>query len=321
MAVLKKYWFLIGLSFLFLLNVIDPSHVTANVGTWIKSHHGAEITIITIFIISGMIIDADQVKAGIKDIRGTAAALMLIFVIAPLLAWLFGLMIDDIQILVGLYLVGVMPTTLSSGVVMTGAAGGNIAHALFLTLIANMMSAASIPVTLGALLGPHAGDSAVIIDKSAMALQLFNLIILPLAAGLLINRWTRGGIRRFSSKMQILNQILILVIVWMALSQSKNAILLEYKKTGMIVFIVFLYHGCLLAAAWGFAAGCKIGKGRRESLLFMGGQKTLTLSIILQVKLFPEYGLTLAVCVLHHIVHLFMDGYLAARIGHAQTQK
>jgi hypothetical protein len=42
----------------------------------------------------------------------------------------------------------------------------------------------------------------------------------------------------------------------------------------------------------------------------MGGQKTLPLSVILQVSLFPGFGLALVVCVTHHIVHLIMDAYL-----------
>jgi len=50
----------------------------------------------------------------------------------------------------------------------------------------------------------------------------------------------------------------------------------------------------------------------------MGGQKTLVLSVILQVSLFPQYGLALVVCVVHHILHLVMDGYLVGRLRHRQ---
>ena len=57
-----------------------------------------------------------------------------------------------------------------------------------------------------------------------------------------------------------------------------------------------------------------IGPGRRESVIFMGGQKTLPLSVILQVTLFPTFGLALVVCVLHHIIHLIMDAYLVERL-------
>jgi sodium/bile acid cotransporter 7 len=48
----------------------------------------------------------------------------------------------------------------------------------------------------------------------------------------------------------------------------------------------------------------------------MGGQKTLPLSVILQVTLFPEYGLALAVCVVHHILHLITDAYLVEKLKH-----
>jgi len=34
----------------------------------------------------------------------------------------------------------------------------------------------------------------------------------------------------------------------------------------------------------------------------------------LQMSLFPSYGIALLVCVLHHIVHLIMDGYLVEQI-------
>jgi sodium/bile acid cotransporter 7 len=83
---------------------------------------------------------------------------------------------------------------------------------------------------------------------------------------------------------------------------------------GLIVAMVFVYHGLLLLAGWFFIRISRREKGRRESILFMGTQKTLPLSIILQVSLFPQYGIALVVCVLHHIVHLAMDGYLVERL-------
>jgi hypothetical protein len=46
----------------------------------------------------------------------------------------------------------------------------------------------------------------------------------------------------------------------------------------------------------------------------MGGQKTLPLSVLLQGKLFPQYGMALAFCVFHHFVHLTMDGYLVGKL-------
>jgi sodium/bile acid cotransporter 7 len=108
--------------------------------------------------------------------------------------------------------------------------------------------------------------------------------------------------------------LLVLAIVWMAMSQARGMILNSSASVGIVLLLVFSFHGILLVAAGIFAGCLKLGKGRRESVIFMGGQKTLPLSIILQVSLFPQYGLALVVCVLHHLIHLLMDGYLVVRL-------
>jgi solute carrier family 10 (sodium/bile acid cotransporter), member 7 len=36
---------------------------------------------------------------------------------------------------------------------------------------------------------------------------------------------------------------------------------------------------------------------------------------MIQISCFPEYGTALLVCVMHHILHLMINGYLAARMG------
>ena len=62
----------------------------------------------------------------------------------------------------------------------------------------------------------------------------------------------------------------------------------------------------------------KVERGRRESIIFMGGQKTLALAIVLQVSLFPQYGQALVFCVVHHFIHLIMDGFVVERLRHRQ---
>ena len=49
-------------------------------------------------------------------------------------------------------------------------------------------------------------------------------------------------------------------------------------------------------------------------MIFMGGQKTLPLSLMIQISAFPGYPMALVVCVLHHLAQLFMDGYLAGKM-------
>jgi sodium/bile acid cotransporter 7 len=311
---IKKYWFLIGLFLVFVITVADASETVSSIGGWLKMHRGPDAVIVLVFFFSGLILDARQIRSDVMDIKGIIAALIIIFLVAPFIGALFGAIPLDTSVIIGIFLVAVMPTTLSSGVVMTGAAGGNMAQALVITILANGLAVFTIPVMLSLLLRLVGGSAVVYIDKSAIMIKLGFYVLLPLCFGLTIKFLTKSLMDRFVYRLQMLNQLLVLAIVWMAMSQARSAIISGGASVGIIFLLVFSFHGILLAVAGIFTGCLKLGKGRRESVIFMGGQKTLPLSIILQVSLFPQYGLALVVCVLHHLIHLLMDGYLVGRL-------
>jgi sodium/bile acid cotransporter 7 len=277
-------------------------------------HRGPDAVIVLIFFFSGLILNVRQIRTGVMDIKVIIAALIIIFLVAPAVGLLFGAIPIDTGIVIGIFLVAVMPTTLSSGVVMTGAAGGNMAQALAITIIANGLAVFTIPLMLALLLNLVDGSTIIVIDRLAIMIKLGFYVLLPLCLGLAIKIFAESFTNRFVHRLQILNQFLVLAIVWMAMSQARDAIVGGGASVGIILVLVFSFHAILLVSAAIFIGCLKLGKGRRESVIFMGGQKTLPLSIILQVSLFPQYGLALVVCVLHHVVHLLMDGYLVGRI-------
>ena len=123
-----------------------------------------------------------------------------------------------------------------------------------------------------------------------------------------------AGLVRIGKQLNLINQLFILALVWMAVSQSRTTILNSGQMAGIILVLSFVYHALLLGAAFWGVRLFGFARGRMESVVFMGGQKTLTLSIVLQVSIFPQYGLALAVCVIHHVIHLLMDGYVAERL-------
>ena len=311
---IKKYWFLIGLLLVFVVTLADASKTVSSIGRWLKMHRGPDAVIVLIFFFSGLILNARQIRSGVMDIKGIIAALIVIFLVAPVIGALFGTIPIDTGVVIGIFLVAVMPTTLSSGVVMTGAAGGNMAQALVITILANGLAVFTIPVVLSLLLNLVGGSTVVVIDKLAIMIKLGFYVLLPLGLGLAVKIFAESFVDRFVHGLQMLNQFLVLAIVWMAMSQARDAILNSGASVGIVCLLVFNFHGILLVAAGIFAGFFKLGKGRRESVIFMGGQKTLPLSIILQVSLFPQYGLALVVCVLHHMIHLLMDGYLVGRL-------
>lgn len=189
-----------------------------------------------------------------------------------------------------------------------------MAHALLITICANSLAVFTIPLALELLL-PFAGSSQEIeIDSVAIMLKIATRVLIPLTAGLIVRSRLPMVTMKMLKRANIANQCLILSIVWMAMCHSRGAILEGAGAILPIAAVTFTFHLGLVLAGLGLTKSLSIGPGRRQSVIFMGGQKTLPLSIILQVALFPQYGLALVVCVLHHIIHLIMDAYLVQRL-------
>jgi sodium/bile acid cotransporter 7 len=312
---IRKRWFLFALAAVCAMTLIDTSGTIAGLGKWFKSQHGGDAVIFLVFLASGLVLKADQIKRGIKDLQGTALALIIMFIVSPLVAYGSTLLPLNQGVRIGLFLVAVMPTTLSSGVVMTLAAGGNMAHALWITLLANGLSAFTVPLSLGLLLGIGGEGGPIPVEKGKMMVQIALLVLVPLFIGLVAKPKSPVLTSSLQKGVPVFNQFLILTIVWMALSEARDTVLSGGEQIFIILVLAFCFHAILLAAGFLSTRLFHIPRGRMESILFMGSEKTLPLAVLLQVKLFPQYGLALVFCVFHHFIHLMMDGYLVGRLG------
>ncbi len=311
---IKKQWFLCGLVLIFLAVIFDKTGQIALTGIYLKNHSGSSVMIFFIFILSGMILDIDQMKSGIKDIKSTLAALFIIIIISPFVAAAMSFLPLETGILLGMFLVAVMPTTISSGVVMTGNAGGNMAHALFVTIVSNCIAIVSIPLVLSILLLLQQQDTVLSIDQKAIIVKLLILVLLPLITGMFLKKMVFNITANRKKIMGIINQCCVICIVFMSLSGVKEILISKSSSFFLIVPLVIAFHLCLLGFSCLVSRLLNIGKGKRESVIFMGSQKTLPLSVMLQMTYFPEYGTALLVCVVHHITHLMIDGYLAVKL-------
>lgn len=318
MLLLKKNWFLLGLIAISIITVADQRELLVNIGRWLKAHHGPDLVIVVIFFLSGLALDANQIRDGIRDYKATLLALFLIFIVAPVVVLIFSLLPLNTGLLLGIFLVAVMPSTLSSGVVMTGASGGNMAHALLVTILANSLAVITIPLVLGWLLSFVGESRVIVIERLPIMIKIATLVLLPLICGILLRSRSGELLKPVLPYVSIINQSFILMIVWMALCGGRDAIVAGMGNLIHVLAMVFSYHLMLILCGLLGTKLARIPKNRRESVIMMGGQKTLPLSVILQVSLFPEYGLALVVCVSHHIIHLIMDAFL---IKHLQKLK
>lgn len=314
---IKKQWFMCLLVAVFSLVMLEPSGMLIKTGLVLKSHSGSEVIIFIIFIISGLFIEGDQIKAGIKDFTATFLALFLIVVVAPAAAVILSQFPLEAGMAVGIFIVAIMPTTLSSGVVMTGIAGGNMAHALFVTILSNCISILSIPLILPFILGFLNLEQNLDIDQARIIIKLCGLVLFPLIIGIALKSLSHSFSRISKSVLQIMNQSLILLIVFISVCSAKSVLIQSGMAFLYVIAITVFFHLSLLFSAFLLVKLFNIGKGRYESVVFMGAQKTLALSVMIQVSYFDEFGTALLVCIIHHIVHLMMDGYLSAKLKDA----
>lgn len=320
---IKKQWFLTSLILVFFAVIFDRSNRLAEIGIALKYNHGPDILVFLLFIFSGLLIESHEIIAGVRDVKSTLLALAVIIVFAPFGAYLLSFFPMEPGVMIGLFIVAVMPTTLSSGIVMTGAAGGNMAHALFVTILSNFIGIFSIPVILTVLLSAVEQKKELLIDQGAIMVKLCLVVLFPLLIGMVLKAkvFREEKLRHF--KLQMVNQWLIILVVFISLAGAKQILIGKGMAFFPILILVSVFHLMLLGMSFLLVKLFAVEKGRYESIIFMGSQKTLALSVMLQVTYFNEFGMAILVCVIHHIVHLMMDGYLSTRMGHhfpAQNQ-
>ncbi len=319
--IIKKQWFLVSLVLIFTAVIFDRSDSLAKLGIAMKNNHGPDFIIFIIFIFSGLLIESNQIIAGIKDIKSTVLALAVIIIFAPMAALLLSVFPMDTGVTIGLFIVAVMPTTLSSGIVMTGAAGGNMAHALFVTILSNFIGIFTIPVILSILLAFLNQGKELAIDQGAIISKLILLVCFPLAIGIVAKAKFFRANQLAKFKLQIANQCLIIVVVFISLGGAKEVLSGKGAVFFNILILVFTFHLMLLGFSFLLVKIFKVKQGHYESIIFMGSQKTLALAVVIQVTYFSEFGIALLVCVIHHIVHLMMDGYLSTKMNHDLSLK
>lgn len=96
----------------------------------------------------------------------------------------------------GVGLFAVMPTTLSSGYILTGEAGGNQPLALMLSVGSNLLAVISVPLWLSAVLN----STGVEMDAGSLLLKLVLSLLLPLIVGRLLQRVAavRGAVKKYN---------------------------------------------------------------------------------------------------------------------------
>lgn len=306
---MERHGFVVGLVIVTAATLADGTETTVRWGLWLKAHHGPDMVIAAIFFISALTLKRETLVRGLLDFKAFAGALVLIFGIAPSWAFVLSRWPMETGLAIGLFLVASMPSTLSSGVVMTETAGGNAATALLITVFANGAGVFATPLLLEGLTAGAGRSSALVLDKGALMGTLAVLVLVPLSAGMVLRRPVSALFQTVKGPSPgAINTILVILVVWIAVCGSRATIIQGLARMPAVLVLCVVFHGGVLFAAFITVRALGLAAGRREAVIFVGGQKTLPLSVLIQTAIFPQYGQALVFCVCHHVLHLIMDG-------------
>jgi solute carrier family 10 (sodium/bile acid cotransporter), member 7 len=313
-----RHWFLAGLLATTALAFLIPE-VGARGGP-LRPEISSKAGVAVIFFLQGLSISPAALGRGAMRWPLHLTMQLFIFAAFPVAGLLLvlaagGFLAEDLR--TGFLFLAVLPTTISTGVVLTATAGGNVSGALFNAVLANVAGVVLTPLLVALLLGVTGETPGVL----PMIREVAGLLLVPLLVGqamrpLLLQRMTPSP-----RVMGAMSNLIILFIIFTALASSVHsgafAQSTPLQTAAVLAGVVILFTAAtaavvLLGRSLGFDAGDRI------ALLFCAPQKTLAAGAPMGQVLFaghPGIGLILLPLLVYHIAQLLAGAAMAGRMA------
>jgi sodium/bile acid cotransporter 7 len=273
--------------------------------------------VVTIFLINGYQISLKQMPRGRSILSASVIAILISLLISPFMGLAVVSAVSlPVGAVIGLVVMSTVPPTLSSGIVMTGIAGGNVAKALFLTILLNLIGIFTIPFMLQLTL-----DSVGIIAISPLPLlkQLILIVLIPFLIGMGLKSVVHIPLHHWS--LRYLPLSCVIGTVWMSVSASADTLKeLNFKLLLLIAVAAVVVHGALLLLCWLSRSIYRPERSEWLALLFTASQKTLPVALGVLAALNQPIGLAMVACLIFHFLQLFIDSMIASRMGKTQDK-
>jgi sodium/bile acid cotransporter 7 len=311
---IKKHFLPIGLVGVALVGLSFPQP-----GIYMAGLPTQYVAVSIIFICSGMLLRTSEVRSALSAWKATAWGSFSILLFTPLIGAALALQLPlapEFQL--GLILFCCMPTTLSSGIALTIQARGNMALALLLTVLTNILGVFTVPFLLERLL-EAAGN--VELSGGQLLLDLCLSILLPLALGRLLQSFLAGWIGRHRAHITMASNLALISIPWMKFSQSAEKLgQLLASSLVLVVLAGALIHLLYLAFNDGASRLLRLPLEARKAVVILASQKTLPVAMTVLAFLpvpAETKGLIAIPCITSHLTQIFLDAFLASRWGHS----
>lgn len=278
-----------------------------------------KIGIALIFFFYGLKMAPEKLRAGLSNWKLHILVQSATFIFFPLLviALYPAAVTEHYRILwLGLFFLAIMPSTVSSSVVMVSIARGNVPAAIFNASISGIIGIIAAPLWLSIFIASEPGSHT---DFSTIYTSLAFEIILPVILGLALQRFLGGYAQRYSSQLTTFDKAVILLIIYKSFAHSFEARIFSTVSVAdlalitaavIALFFIAYYSTAFLSKLFGFSFEDRI------TAQFCGTKKSLVHGTVFSGILFPgsaSVGLILLPLMIFHAIQILLISFIASK--------
>ena len=270
--------------------------------TWFRGE-AIVIGLAVIMLGMGITLSVDDF-ARVATRPGTVAAgFVAQFLIMPTAGWLVATLCDlETPFAVGLILVACCPGGTASNVV-TYIARADVALSVLMTTCTTLGAVVLTPLLTKLLAG-----RLVEVDAWGLFLSTLQVVVLPVAAGVAINRWLPGVVRTVMPVAPLVSVLTIALVCASIIGQNAVAVTASGPR---LLGAVVLVHAIGFGVGYLFAWLLGYDRTVARTISIEVGMQNSGLGVVLAQKHFPAEPLTAVPCAISSVVHSVIGSLLA----------
>jgi sodium/bile acid cotransporter 7 len=290
-------------------------------GGWLHPELISNFGIALILFLQGLSMPLEKVKRGAGNWRLHVTIQLFTFVVFPIVGLGFQAVAPHIWVnepkgtQQGFLYLCVLPSTVSTSVVLTSVARGNTAAAILSAAFSNIVGVVLTPLLVSFLM-QATGQSGSI---GPLLIQITCLTLLPFAVGVGLRRFIQTWIDANKRWVNLISSSVILFIVYTAFCDSVSERIWDKYGLGLTVGVLLTVVILFGTMSFLIYLTCLAAKFKREdwiAVYFCSVKKTLAMGVPLAILIFgsrTDLSLILLPIMFYHPLQLFVNGLLANR--------
>eukprot|EP00730_Choanoeca_flexa_P006482 TRINITY_DN12161_c1_g2_i3.p1 TRINITY_DN12161_c1_g2~~TRINITY_DN12161_c1_g2_i3.p1 ORF type:complete len:380 (+),score=47.51 TRINITY_DN12161_c1_g2_i3:65-1204(+) len=317
LSFVRKHWFLIGLVAVIVLAHLNPQ--IGKKGGILKPEWTVKYgAVFLIFFNSGLTLRSEDLKAAALQVRVHTVIQGFTLMLVPVAMMVLVQVLQNAtsiapSLLKGLLVLGCMPPPVSSAVILTKAAGGNDAAAIFNSAFGSFLGIFVTPALLMYTVGESAG---VPVSKIFTSLSL--TVVLPILLGQLLRYQAWERIRNLGIPFSTISSSVLLLIIYSTFCDTFSGHV-DVDVTSLVAVVITVVAILLFEMAVLFMATTRARFAPRDvvCILFCATHKSLTLGIPMLNIVFagsPELSLISLPLLVYHPTQILLGGLLVPTV-------